>query len=492
MEKSIMPILGPDGNPIESGPPAPDEVKQIVEQAKALAAQGDVQTALQQLGFAFQYDVSSDLILNTSCDFLEQINRARSGQAGGEVELFQRLRDNRDDAEGYYILANNFFQAGQAFLANPFYARARQLLGGGATQLSQMADVEHGQVLMELGHYQQAVDVFQKLNDDFGGLPVELILKMTECYALLRQLDAAQALYSIVPEDNLEQSPGLLEWFEEVGDLIARVDDFADKKELGLREWHYAQTRGVLLETNPDANVPGGRFIFFQPSEEDVAYVVSQAAAILDHKGYAPNRLLWLGATSEPLARLFAQWWDITEENLRPYQPGDNTDDESHLTLLVMSHSYDFAGLISEEEVANAQDEQALQMLQGERLAEIADAREGMILFMLNVLWTDRQPVVPDIAGFLSQQCNLPWETRLQVDMQTQNATPIEETRDAQTIATEIAAQFPSEEEADKWAQETLEEYAGCTDLILDHRDGSLKRKSMVTHSPVVSPRFGY
>ena len=95
------------------------------------------------------------------------------------------------------------------------------------------------------------------------------------------------------------------------------------------------------------------------------------------------------------------------------------------------------------------QDEQALQMLQGERLSELADAREGLIVFMLNVLWTDRQPIVPDIAGFLSQQCNLPWETRLQVDMETQTATPIEETRDALTIANDISKQFPPEEEAD-------------------------------------------
>lgn len=487
-----MPILGPDGNPISSGPPAPDEVKQIVEQAKAIAVQGDLPSALQQLGFAFQYDVSSDLILNTSCDFLEQMQRMRGGQPGGELELFYRIRDNRDDPEAYYVIANNFFQAGQAFLANPFYGRARQLLGGNTDQLSQMADVEHGQVLMELGAYQQSVDVFQKLNDDFGGLPVELILKMCECYALLRNLDAAQALYSILPEENLEQSPGLLEWYEEVGDLMARVDDFSDKAELGLRDWHYIQTRGMLLETNPDENIPGERFVFFQPSEEDVAYIVSLTAALLDHKGYAPNRLLWLGASSEPLARLFAHWWDIPEENVRLYQPGDNTDDEDELALLVLAHSFDYAGLISNEEAQQAGDEQALQMLQGERLSEIADAREGMITFMLDVHWTERQPITPDITGFLSQQCNLPWETRLHVDPEKQTATQIEETRDARTVAADIAKFFPSEDECDKWAQETLEDYAACTDLILDHRDGSLKRKSMVTHSPIQSPRIGF
>ncbi|MDW8208109.1 MAG: hypothetical protein RMJ43_09750 [Chloroherpetonaceae bacterium] len=56
-----MSILGPDGKPLETGPPAPEEAKQIVQQARTIAAQGDWQTAINQLGFAFQYDVSSNL-----------------------------------------------------------------------------------------------------------------------------------------------------------------------------------------------------------------------------------------------------------------------------------------------------------------------------------------------------------------------------------------------------------------------------------------------
>ena len=56
-----MRILGPDGKPISTAPPVSDEVKQFVEQAAAIAAQGDPATALQQIVFAFQQDVNSDL-----------------------------------------------------------------------------------------------------------------------------------------------------------------------------------------------------------------------------------------------------------------------------------------------------------------------------------------------------------------------------------------------------------------------------------------------
>ena len=300
-------------------------------------------------------------------------------------------------------------------------------------------------------------------------------------------------LYDLIPEEDITQNAPILEWFEETGDLLARVEDFEeDEEELDLRAWHYVQTRGMLLASNPDENVPGERFVFFQPSEHDVAQILGLAAAVLDQKGYAPNRIVWLGETSEALARTFAEWWEVEPENLRQYVPGDNADNESELTLLVMSHSYDFSGLISPEEVENAGSEEALMELQNQRLSELVVAREGMITFMLDVRWTERQPITPDIAGFLSQVCNLPWENRLSIDPETQTATPVEETRDVASIAAEVAKGFPTEEECESYARDFLEDFEMCTDLILDHRDGSLKRKSMVTHSPVKSPRFGY
>ena len=139
---------------------------------------------------------------------------------------------------------------------------------------------------------------------------------MAECYALLRQIDEADAVYQIAPPEAAGQFPGMEEVREEVGDLLARVRDFADQPEMDLQDWHYVQTRGMLMEINPDENVPGERFVFFQPTEEDVAYVVGVTAALLDEKGYAPNRILWLGPTSEPLrhacSRSGGRWMQTT------------------------------------------------------------------------------------------------------------------------------------------------------------------------------------
>jgi hypothetical protein len=72
------------------------------------------------------------------------------------------------------------------------------------------------------------------------------------------------------------------------------------------------------------------------------------------------------------------------------------------------------------------------------------------------------------------------------------NVTPIEEAPDVDALAQEMAAQFPSEEECDANANKILAVYSGCTDLILDHRDGELFRKSLVTHSPVSSPQIAF
>ena len=474
-----MRILGPDGLPIGGGdlsePGVTPEVRQMVEQAKAIAAQGDLQNALQQMVLAFQTDVTSNVVLEATIELLQRMAQDRGDQQSAELQMFQHMLDNREDPEIYYAAGSRFLQSQQYFIARPFFAQAKKLVGETQDQVSQAIDVEYSQVLMELGDYQQAVDVLQHLNDTYGGLPVELILKMTECYVLLRQMDEAEALYNVVPDEAIAANPGLEEWRDEVGDLIARVHDFDDREELGLREWHYVQTRGILLETNPDENMPGERFVFFTPSEEDVAYMIALTAAILDTKGYAPNRILWLGDSSEVLARTFAQWWEVDDAQVRAYQPGDNTDEEDDLALLVMAHSYDVQGLLPNEEA----------------LFELFPARAGLITFALDLHWTDRQPITPDVAGFMSQICHFPWEARVENNDNQITVTPITEKLDARALAEKLAAQFPEEAESDRFAQETLEDYAACTDLILDHRDASLSRKQLVTHSPLPGPRLG-
>lgn len=467
-----MRILGPDGRPLETGPPVSDEVRKMVEHAKSLADQGNLPAALQQMAIAFQADVSSDLVLDTTCALLARMSQMSGAEQNPELEMFEKVRQNREDPTAYYQIGEHFFQLQQPFVARAFLGRAKELKGDTVDELSQAIDVNFAQALMDMGDYEAAIAAFHELNDKYGGLPIWLILEMAECYALLRRMDEAEAVYQIAPLEAAAQFPGMEEVREEVGDLLARVHDF-DGEEMDLRDWYYVQTRSILLETNPEEG-SGGRFVFFQPTEEEVAYLIGSAAALLDVKGYAPNRILWLGEHSEPLARAFAQWWEVSDEDVRAYQPGDNADSDEELSLLVMAHSYDVFALPDQD-----------------AFLDLAQARAGLITFALDVRWTERQPMVPDIAGFLSQVCNLPWEPRMQIDEAQQTITQIEETRDAQTVAADLAKQFPSEEECDQFARDLLEDLNICTDLILDHRDGELIRRPMVTHSPVQSPKFG-
>ena len=98
---------------------------------------------------------------------------------------------------------------------------------------------------------------------------------------------------------------------------------------------------------HPDGDQPGGRerarrTVRLLPTERRGRRLRRRPGrGLLDTKGYAPNRILWLGPNSEPLARLFAQWWEVDPENIRPYQHGDNTEDGEDISLLVMAHSYD-------------------------------------------------------------------------------------------------------------------------------------------------------
>lgn len=515
-----MRILGPDGKPIETGPQVTDEVRQLIEQAKAIANQGDPHNALQQMVFAFQSDVTSNLVVDTTVELLEQIVRAAGATNSQELEIFRNIQNHRQDPSAYQQAGHWFAQSQQFFVAFPFFRRAQQLLGNDKSELSQAVDMGIAQVLMSLGAYEEAVNAFHTLNDKYGSLPPWLLLELAECYALLRQMDAAEAVYQLAPAEayeQFEQIPALPFIREEVGDLMARVRDFDGQEEMELCDWHYVQTRGILIEMNPNPD-PGqqemqaaegaepsgaaeepapqtgtasGRFVYFTPSEEDVAYIVAVSAAFLDAKEYAPTRILWLGDDSEVLARLFAEWWEILPENLRAYRPGDNTDDEENLALLVMSHSYDvnMALPIGAPESAS-QDE--LQQLAEEQFGELMQARAGMITYALDLRWTERQPMCPDVAGFMTQQCSLPWETRYQLNEEDQTVVQIEETRPVEQIASEIAALFPPSDKCDEIAKELIEAYEVCSDLILDHRDGTLSRRPMVNHSPVKSPRLGF
>ncbi len=489
-----MRILGPDGQPLSSNPQPSEEVRMAVEQAKALAQSGDLQNALQQMTFVFQQDIVSDLVIDTTISLLSQISQITGADAETptvapdgspmpptELQLFKAVQQDRQNVVAYYQLGNRFAQLGQPIMAYPFLNRTAELLkpmlpadlsqaNQELVQLKQACDVDTAQVKMDMGDYSGALEAFHALNDVYGGLPIWLLMELAECYALLGQIDEADAVYELSTQEATAAFPGMEEVREEVGDLLARVRDYEDLTKLNLRAWHYIQTRAMLIESNPDENVPGERFVFWQPSEEDIAWVVGITAALLDAKELGPNRILWHGPSSEPLARLFAQWWEVDE--VRAYVPGDNSEDSDVLSLLCMAHSYDI------------QDE--------ETLMDLAVARPGMITFALDLRWTERQPLTPDIAGFMTQMCNLPWETRLQLsESESDPPTLIEETREPQQIAEEIAAQFAENAELDSAAKEVLDEYENCTDVILDHRDSSLMRRPLPLHSPIKSPRFG-
>src|SRR5258708_1997306 len=96
-----MRILGPDGKPIESGPPISPVVRQFVAQAKEAAGNGDPNSALQQMVFAFQHDVSSNLVLDTTIELLQEIVRMAGATNSQELEIFRNIQNHRDDPAAY-------------------------------------------------------------------------------------------------------------------------------------------------------------------------------------------------------------------------------------------------------------------------------------------------------------------------------------------------------------------------------------------------------
>jgi len=515
-----MRILGPDGKPIVSESQDAPAVREHVEAARASIAEGVPQAGLQRMVFAFQEDVTSDIVIQTTIELLEEIVKMAGASNSQELEVFRNIQNHRTDPAAYQQAGHWFAQSQQFFVSLPFFRQAKVLIGTAQNELAQAVDMGVAQVLMSLGAYEQAVNTFHELNDKYGSLPPWLLLELAECYALLRQMDAAEAVYQIAPPEAFEQFaeiPSLPMIREEVGDLLARVRDFDEVEELELCDWHYVQTRGILIEMNPSPDPgqemileaqsgnaradgasespttakPSGRFVYFEPGEEEVAYIVGVSAAFIDNKGYAPTKLLWLGPDSEPLARTFAQWWEVDPANVREYRHGDNTDDEDELALLIMAHSYDLGVALPVGATDEDSDDVQNQMAE-EQFVDLMHAKAGMITYALDLRWTERQPMTPDIAGFMAQQCILPWETRVQINEDDESVVEIPETRSPEQVAQDIAKLFPAAEKCDEIAAGLVEDLSVCTDLILDHRDGTLSRRPTVTHSPIKSPRLGF
>ena len=110
-----MRILGPDGKPIETGPSVSEEVKQLVQQAKAIVAEGEPHNALQQMVFAFQSDVSSDLVLDTTCEILLDMMQRANASESFELQIFEKLKIHRSDPAAYQQVGHWFAQNQQFF-----------------------------------------------------------------------------------------------------------------------------------------------------------------------------------------------------------------------------------------------------------------------------------------------------------------------------------------------------------------------------------------
>ena len=171
-----MRILGPDGQPVggsgsDDGQRASAEVQEIVTRAKSIASQGDPASALQQMAFAFQTDVTSNLVLDTTCDLLGEIAVTMGAlpEQSEELQMFDQIRKNRTDPASYYQIGNRFLQLQQPFLSRPFLAQAKALLGSDMSELMQATDMSYAQVAMDLGQYEEAIASFHEMNDKIRG-----------------------------------------------------------------------------------------------------------------------------------------------------------------------------------------------------------------------------------------------------------------------------------------------------------------------------------
>ncbi|MDE2125893.1 MAG: hypothetical protein KGJ62_04820 [Armatimonadetes bacterium] len=449
------PVLGADDNVYRS---PEDPAAAIIGEARALMTQG-ASLALQRLSEVFYLDVSSDAVIDNVLAMMRTAMAFSGEQASEELSLFERLQAERGNAESYFRIGARFQELGNPRVALPFLIRARDLAAPHTTEFQIALGTTLARAHMQSGAYQAAVLEYHKVSELLSGLPGWLMLELAECYALLRQCDDAERVLEAAPREALSDAADYEQALEETADLIARVREFTTVADPGIREWHYAQTRGAVMSVSPTDVGFNGRYPAIRLEVASVALLCAGLCKWLSLLDLRPKCVSWLGPAAEPLALHIAALLSNGPTSTAPWSPGSNIDGDAP-GLLVLAHSWDVQYLASELD-----------------LQELATARSGMLLFCLQTGSTEPQPVTPDISGMLAESAELPWETPGTTAAQT-----------AADWAAALAEQAPDTGATEALATELEQAYEGFTDLLLNHRDGTLPRRILPGHSPLNAP----
>ena len=432
----------------------------------AALAQEEKDIAFQTLHSVLQYGssvVTGDT--ETFADAMTLFTRISEqfAQESGNEEFTAKVRtvaQQPEDVQSLYDLGYALYEESLFGFAAAVLARADQLGPGQPGIVSELVCA-----LESDGQNQEAVRIIRS----YPELPEEHYL-----FAYLLSFNSLMA-GDLVSARSAATTLGGLESEEAHPFMTARIINIlarADKiegvcplDESDLRGWHYVTSGSVLTTLSPHGypSPMGGRFAYLQDTMENCKQGLDQLKSIIAAKNLQPECVYALpGRDSGILAIAAAKLLDL------PVQPWPKEGSERPSIIV----AYDLGEVDIDP-------------------ASIAEHRPGQLLYSHAVQWTFSLPIAPDVSTILHQMLIAPWGSRTSFDSETQQIKSSEpDTRDATTIAQELAATVVEAEEATASDEAPAELSSEFLDAIGQFPLSSSAREQMWTCSPVKSNKF--
>lgn len=431
--------------------------KTSFESAKEHFDKGNFSECLRLLVFALT--ASPD---NLQCYELASACLQKIG-APDEAALFDRAISNFEDPDAFYDLGYHFIDVGHDRLAVPLLERSLKLRPGDANIALELAIAYCGQFNPQKARaILSTVERGQNFWVNYQYYWSSLLCGTDDSTDRFIKESRRQFL----SEAASNEIRGALYALDKLDELRMRLSLVKDPLPI-VMHWHFIQYGAAILEYFDDRNnqnglaVAGGRWVYVGISYSQLALTLRKLKTFLATLNRMPKTLLTIDdrdsmIIAAAVGKILRAPVEIVTE------PNTISREES---LLVVANNWNL-GKFPIERVA-----------------------KGQTIFAFNINWLDEGPCAPDVCGLMSQYCTYPWsKDRLEIDPETkQRKEAVEDKRDPEEIAEEIAAEVISEDEL---FPQTMDFYKSVADYLKGGKLGGQKRWRFITDSPVPGSYF--
>lgn len=425
-------------------------LQEHLERAREKYAAAEYQEALRSLGYGFTADMHCLPLYEIAVACLQKLD------APEEAALFHAVLNTPDDPQVYKNLGNHFMEEKHYVLALAFYEGYHALAPEDQEILHDLAICYARRFRMK-----DALATMESLeSNDFWDIYFRNKCRILsgETAEVPEDIEAMSNLLENYPDQDEVYWPKVKT--RELHDMLQRLRSVPEPA-MHIRDWHFIHYGSVILDYfESDEYVAGGRYVALWGSFNAVKGVAlrlrkfaEELAVPIDHVAALDDR------DSEITGRVLARELGL---EFTTYHP-----EGAHKNALIVAGDASELG----------------------RYEALNTARDGQILFALNLDWLDTAYICPDICGYMSQYYYFPWNDgcyRMNQETQKMERIP-PDMRSPQEIADDICNEVPGEEHA-----------AANYDFYAQHRDqlkgiGSLGdpfRHSFVIESPVPGSHF--